>query len=367
MPRVLNLTAAMLLAGALALPVSHASAQVRNELPVSVVEAGAIGGSEQTQIDQYVAQLAGPLTGADAEAASRARRDLITPLAGRQPSVAFRQAYAQATGQLMSGLLASDDAGARLAGLRLAGHLGTSEGVNAVRTALGDADPSIQVFAAVQARRVFEVSGAAGPAVTEAQLGQLIDALSAAAKPESSQPFAQAVVRALGAGASIRARELNATRSRSLEALSRVAAQRVRAVGPQNLLADENTVLEATSIATRSVSEAGIAVSDEAAKAAAELGGEILGLTLKRQTQNLIPAQPDADLRLLNAGESLIFFARRRQIENARGNVNSIPQTNLATLLTNRDRNFRNELVRLIGPGSEFLRQFSLPDNRFVN
>ncbi len=362
-----RLSAAFLLALAIGLPAPAASAQVRSELPASVVEAASIGASERAQIDQFIAQITAAATGADAEAVTRARRDVVAPLTGRNPSVSFRQAYAQASAALMGSLLASEDAAARIAGLRLAGHLATGDATAVVRNALKEPDPGVRLFAAVQARRVFEVTANAGPALTEAQLGQLVEALAASADAEASQPHVQAVIRALGAGATVRSRDLNATRSAALAALARVASARVRSVGPGGFVADENTILEAATLATRALSEAGATVTDPAAKAAAEFGGDMLSMTLRRQTQNMMGEQLDADLRLLSAGESLIYFARRRQVENARGNAAAVPQTTLASLLSNKDRSFRNELVRLIGPGSEFLRQFGLPDTRFVN
>ena len=357
---------AWLIAGALALAGASAHAQVRAELPASVVEAASIGPAERSQIESFVESLAQAATGADPEAATRARRDLITPLSGRQPSVAFRQAYAQAASGLMRTLLNADEPADRIAALRLAGNLATGDALANIRDALGAEDPGVRLFAAVQARRVFEVSGASGAAVTESQSQQLIEALADSAGQDAPEAHAQAVVRALGAGALLRARELGDTRSRATTALARVAAAGIQGADPADLLNHENTLLTAASLVTRSVSEAGATVSDDAARAAAELGGEILALILRRQTGNMIPDQPDADLRLVNAAESLIYFARRRHAENNRANPGSIPQTRLADLLRDRDRGFRNELVRLIGPGSEVLRQFGLPDNRFI-
>lgn len=359
-------TAAWLLAGLFALPVPAAMAQTRANLPTSVVEAASVGGAERSQIDAFVAALAPAATGTDGEDATRARKELVAPLTGTRPSVAFRQAYAQAASSLMSGLIGSDDAGAKLAGLRLAGHLGTGDTATVIRQALTSDDEGVRLFAAVQAGRVFEVTNAAGPALTESQAGQLIDALKASATPESGAKHLQAVIRALGSAAQMRIRELPGTRSQALAALASVGTERARAIQPADLLASEETLLLATSIATRSVSEAGATVSDAAAKSAAELGGQILAITLARQSQNLMGQDLESDVRLLSAGESLIYFARRRQVENARGNPGSVPQTKLAELLAAQDRGFRNELVRLIGPGSEFLRQFGLPNDRFV-
>lgn len=358
---------AWLLLGVLTLLAPAAAAQVRAELPASVVEAASIGAGERSQIDAFVAQLAPAATGKQPEATARARRDLIGPLLGRQPSVAFRQAYSQAASALLSGLLKDADAGARIAGLRLAGNLATGETAGMVQQALGADDAGIRLFAAVQSRRIFEITAAAGPALTEPQAQRLIEALAESADAESDRAYIQSVIRALGAAAQIRARDLAGTRSSALAALARVGARRAETAGPDGLLDASDTLLLATSIATRSVSEAGVTVSDDAARAAAELGGEILAVVLARQSRNLIGADAEADIRLLAAGESLIYFARRRQVENARGSVSAVPQTNLAELLRAQDRGFRNELVRLIGPGSDLIRQFGLPDDRFIN
>lgn len=366
MRRITRNTPAWIIAGVLAFSGSLSAAQTRVELPASIIEAGTIGATERTQIDRFVAEIGAQATGTDAEAASRARRELIAPLTARQPSVAFRQAYAQSASSLMQTLMGSDDATAKAAGLRLAGNLATPEAATIVRNALVESDPGLKLFAAVQARRVFEVTANAGPAMPESQILQLVEALGTTLGEDPNTPQTQAVIRALGAGSLIRSRDLSNTRSRSLVGLSTAARGAIAGIGPGDLLEHEDTLLLAASTAVRSVSEAGATVSDEGAKAAAELGGEILALTLQRHSQNLMGTDRDADLRLVNAAESLIYFARRRQVENARGNVAAVPQTRLAELLENQDRGFRNELVRLIGPGSEVLRQFGLPDNRFI-
>lgn len=90
-----RLSAACLLAGVLALPATTALAQTRATLPGSVIEAASIGGAERSQIDAFVAALAPAATGNDAEAATRARKELVAPLTGTRPSVAFRQAFSQ--------------------------------------------------------------------------------------------------------------------------------------------------------------------------------------------------------------------------------------------------------------------------------
>lgn len=366
MRRTLARLSAAALLGALSLPASTGWAQVRSDLPTTVTEAASIGSSEQSRITEFVTATAAEATGADAEAADRARAALVAPLNSGRPSVAFRQAYSQAVSPTIATLTKSEDAGAQLAGLRVAGSLGTGEAAATVRSMLTAKDTGVRLFAAVQARRVFEVTSSYGPALTDSQASQLVDDLVKTVDAKSDPLVVQATVRALSAGAQLRPKDLASTRSKALTAMCDTIGARVRSMDPKNPDAERDTILTAADAATRAVSEVGANVTDAAAKSAAQLGGDILALVLKRHSGNMIGADRDTDTRLVRAGEALVYFARRRQAENARQNAAAVPQFNLVALFEAKDRNFRNELVRLIGPGSDFLRQFGLPDDRFV-
>ena len=358
---LVRLSAAFLLAVA-----SSASlAQVRANLPGSIVESASIGGPERQQIAAFVDALSADATGADEDAANRARAALVAPMRDHRASVAFRQAFASASLETIRRLTGSEDPGARIAGLRLAGALATADTTALITGALGDADEGVRVYAAAEARRVFETTAANGPAMTESQATALVTAL-ADALDDAGGPFRQSLIRALGAAAQMDVRELANTRQSALVSLCNAVGSIVREMDNADLTTHRDTILLATTAATRALSQVGAAVPDSGAKAGAELGGEVLAVILQRDIQGANAQDKTEDVRLTRAAESLVYFARRRAIENARGDASTVPQTDLAGLLEKGDRAFRRELLALIGPGSAMLAQFQLPDNRFV-
>lgn len=360
-PNLARLAAAFVLAAA-----SSASlAQVRATLPGSIVESASIGGSERQQITDFVTALSKEAIGTDADAADRARAALVAPIREHRASVAFRQAFAAAAIDTVRQLAGSNDPGARIAGLRIAGALATADTTALVTEALGDSDEGVRVYAASEARRVFETTAANGPAMTESQATALVNALGSAL-PNADGLFRQSIIRALGAAAQMDVRELPGTRQTALTSLSNSVAAMVRGMDRSDLTTHRDTILLATTAATRALSQVGTTVPDAAAKAGAELGGEILAVILDRDVKGLNSTDKAEDVRLTRAAESLVYFARRRAVENAKGDAASVPQTDLAGLLEKGDRSFRRELLALIGPGSSMLAQFKLPDNRFV-
>lgn len=351
-----------LLLAASALP---AAAQLGPTLPASVVESASVGSAERSSIDAYVAALTPDAIGTDAEKAAAARTALVKPLRENRPSVSFRQAYARSAADLISKLLASDEP-ARIAGLRLAGNLATGDTARTIADALKDPDAGVRVFAGVQARRVFEVSSQNGPALTDSQSSQLVASLSAALTASQDRIISETLIRALSAAAQSTTQDMTASRTAAAIALGNDMSARVRATSPSDLPAIQDPILIASSSLTQTMSNPSATASNDAAKAAAGFGGDVLAALLTREIQGMNDAAPSDDVRLLRAAESLVYFARRRQLENANANAGSIPQTNLAGLLESGSRDFRRELVALIGPGSRMLAQFGFADDRFV-
>jgi len=352
----------LLIAGA-ALP---ATAQLTPRLPGSIVESASVGGAERNAIDSFVATLATDATGDDAQKAAAAFAALVEPLRENRPSVSFRQAFAQSAAPLIADLLASDSQPARLAGLRLAGNLATGDTAGLVAGALSDDDAGIRVFAGVQARRVFEVSSQNGPALTDTQAAQLVTALTDAMDATRDRIMTETLIRALGMASQTRPREMSASRAVAAASLGQGMSVRVRDTSPSDLPDIHDPILIAASALTRTMSDPGSRAPDAAAKASVEFGGDVLAALLAREIQGLNDVNSETDIRLLRAAESLIYFARRRQTENANGDASSVPLTNLAGLLESGSRDFRQELVALIGPGSSMLSQFGLADDRFL-
>ncbi len=228
--------------------------------------------------------------------------------------------------------------------------------------ALSDPDAGVRVFAAVQARRVFEVSSDNGPALTDSQSSELVDALADAMADSDSRAMTEALIRALGAAAQSRPPEMSSARAAAATRLAESMSGLVSSVEAIDLMGMRDPIIIAASSLTRTLSDSGNRLSSETAKAAAGFGGDVLARLLTREIEGLNDADASGDIRLLRAAESLVYFARQRQA----GSGIAVPQTNLAGLLESGSRDFRRELVALIGPGSGMLDQFGFADDRFV-
>lgn len=341
-----------------------AHAQLAPRLPGSIVESASVGSAERDAINSFIDALSDAALNGEADEAASARIALVNPLRENRPSVSFRQSFAQAASGLISDLVASDDMSARLAGLRLAGYLGTSDTARVIAESLQDANPGVGVFAAVQARRVFEVSSNNGPALTDSQASTLVQSVADAMSTADDRLMAESLIRALGAAAQSRPREMTQTRTSAANSLAQAMSERLTGSDASDLLDMQDPIVIAASSLTRTMSDTGNNVSAEATKAAAGFGGDVLALLLTREIQGTNDATPDADVRLLRAVESLVYFARQRQAGS--GGASSVPQTDLAGLLESGSRDFRRELVDLIGPGSSMLAQFGFADDRFI-
>lgn len=339
-----------------------AHAQLAPRLPASIVESGSVGSAERTAIDEYINALADDARAGEGDTANEARTLLVRPLRENRPSVSFRQAYARSASGLIADLTGSDNTAARLAGLRLAGNLGTGDTARVIADAFDDADAGVRVFAAVQARRVFDVSSENGPALTDSQSAQLVNAVADAMQDADDRVMIESLIRALGAAAQSRPAEMAAARAAAANRLAQGMSALVTDTPPADLMEIRDPIIIAASSLTRTLSDTGNRVSGDAAKAAAGFGGDVLARLLTREIQGMNDADPADDVRLLRSAESLVYFARQRQA----GNGSAIPQTNLAGLLESGSRDFRRELVALIGPGSSMLAQFGFSDDRFV-
>ncbi|MEM9373716.1 MAG: HEAT repeat domain-containing protein [Planctomycetota bacterium] len=353
-----NLCTGLLIAGV----VLPAHAQVAPRLPASVVESASTGSAELDAIDSYLAALREDALDGDGADAAAARAALVEPLRENRPSVSFRQAYARAAADLIEELLETDDPAARLAGLRMAGNLGTGESARIITEALRDPNDGFRVFAAVQARRVFEVSSQHGPALTDSQSSGLADAVADTLAETRDRVATEAYIRALGTAAQSRPREMAGCRALAATRLGQAMSGRVRSVNAEQLLDMRDPIIIAASSLTRTLSDPSTDVPGDAVRNGAAFGGDVLARLLTRELDGTNDATIGEDVRLLRAAESLVYFARQRQA----GNGASIPQTNLAGLLETGSRDFRRELVALIGPGSAMLGEFGFADDRFI-
>ncbi|MHA7812197.1 MAG: hypothetical protein ACX94C_02220 [Phycisphaerales bacterium] len=356
----------------LALGVSLAGAQPVSDLPRSTIETISVNSGQRSQIQQFVQNWSQRLQSDSASDNQRALEALTEPLHNRGVSIAFRQAYAQMLIPVADELIGADTVKGKLNALRLLGDLATPSAAQRIRTLLDDQDAGVRLFAVASTGRVFLSTSVHGPAMAESDTIAMIDAIAEIAESNmDDEEFTRACARALAQGTSIGTRDLPNTRSRAIIALSDLVSTHI-----ESLDEDENAdfalslALDAASSTTQSISDISSTVNADAARAAVRLGAEIVSLPLRRVIAKTIEPQGERErmARSVQAGETLLYFARRKAAEIAGRGVNGIETTSFSTQLeSGDDRDFRNEAATLVGPGGPIVSQFNFDDDEFLN
>lgn len=346
----------------------NALAQGVSALPLSIVEKPSISSSERAQIAQFVSEKTPDVTSSDLSRANRARQNLLAPLSNTRVSIAFRRAYDEALTPVMEALEAQDNVGATLTRLRLAGELGTTNASRMIVSALDSDDLSVRIFAAGRAGRVLRTTAANGPALTSGDLNTLIERLGATATSTDNPSLLAACVSALGQGGSLPSSDLRDQRGRSIELMCNAASEAVREAS--SIEQSERLAMIASGIATNSLFQVGQSSTQGATKAAVALGADMIAVALDDIVNKRIPSVDDRAIHvaLVQAGESLLYYAQTEHAEITGRNPSSVQQTNLNALLkAGEDRDFRNNAALLLGPGSPIVETFGFADDRFVN
>lgn len=349
----------------------RALAQVAGELPRSTVEAISISGSQRAQIEQFIGAWSDRAKSENPQDVKRALEALTDALHGRGVSVAFRQAYAQAITPLMNELSAADSVAAQLSALRIAADLATPNSATRIKTALTSDDKGVQLFAVSRVGQIFATTRKHGPAMTGADAVGLIDGLKTlGAGPDADPELIRACVRALSEGAALSSKDMGDTRSKAIIAMADIVGARLQGLGNSDDPAyAQSLALDAASAATQAISDISSDTTPEAARAAVGLGGDIISVALRRVLGQTIEPTSKRDLtvRSVQAGETLLYFARRKAAELGGQPNSSIITTGYADQLAQgNDRGFRNDASVLLGPGSEIVRRFNFNDTRFV-
>lgn len=352
----------------LACSTTLACAQPGSGLPRSTVETISVNPSQLTQIEQFVDNWAPKVTSGNAQDTKRGIEALTQPLQSQGVSVAFRQSYTQSLKGLLDELSASDTVSAKFSVLRIAGDLATPSAVARILRNLDDTDAGVRLFAISRAGQVFETTRLHGPAMTSNDAASLIEAI---AQTNADQPeLVRAVARALASGTALGSKDLGETRSLAIIALSDLVGKHLQSLKPEDdPTFAQSLAFDAASSTTRSISDISATVSSQAAKAAVRLGGDIISVPLRRLLAKTLEAKDQRELtsRSVQAGETLLYFARRKAADISGRSSSDIVATQFSKQLeSGDDRSFRNDAAALLGPGSPVVAEFKFAADRFL-
>ncbi len=113
-------------------------------LDPGIVSSNNLGSDAVAAVEAHARRWAPDLASADASAASQARDRLMAPLDSSGASVAFRMEYSRVLAPMLAEHAGSDEFGARLGAMRIAGKLATDQASQIVLEALGDEEARLR-------------------------------------------------------------------------------------------------------------------------------------------------------------------------------------------------------------------------------
>lgn len=337
-------------------------------LPASITNARTVSASDSARIAEFVSTFRDNAVSDNPFTSSQARSELMSPLSGAIPSVAFRRAYDEALTPVFDAL--PDDIGGTLTKLRIAGELGTVRAARLITEALDHDDDAVRVFAAGRIGRVLRMTAASGLAMPNSELDSFIERAGRAAMDARILEVRDACARSLGAGGSLPSRDLGAQRGRCVELMALAAAPLLDNPDADELREVARICVRAAGDATASLSDVGQDATSGAVRENVALAGEMIALGFSKVVRGTMPGGDDRAVfvTLVRSGEALLYFALREHAELNGRNPGNVEQTNLAALLeANEDRDFRDAAALLLGPGSPVVTQFGFEDDRFIN
>lgn len=287
-------------------------------MPVEAVTAPSLSPEQVQKLRAFTEARLARLRSTDATERETARDELLAPLDSQGVTIAFRLEYSKLIAPDLGRLASDRDDHGAFNALRLAGKLGTTQGFEIVRAALGDERPAVRIGAARAAREALKwIAGAPQSPVQPARLGELVDRLASSLASESHPVTARSLVLALDApragSPSSPSAELHALALEKMaDALSaRIAS--VRAAGPGTDASPWTEAVVAGVDALRRTfidpQRAGVTSRAGLRKASAGLCGQAIALLRARASHGLGGSPDSASLRTVaNASEAVLLL-----------------------------------------------------------
>ena len=324
-----------------------------------------ITAAEQGEIESFVAEHADQIATGETSAVIRSRNALTKPLESPNVTRAFRRAYGDAALPIVNTLLASDDTVQLMAGLRIAGKLGTDEATQALLDRLGDPDEGTRFFVITCLGETMASLTSNSSSLSSETADDAVRALGVVMAQSDSATFADAAVRALTVATLISQPQMAATRSLVIVTLAESAGDRLHGIRAADPDATEEMIaaLRACGAVRDAISLSQFEPTAQEGSAAVGLGADCVGYVFSRVRSGAMAASgsQEHEIALLNAGESAIYRGRIALKEPAP------PQTNLFDQLkAGNEREFNFRASELVGPESSIVAKHGFARDRFI-
>lgn len=321
--------------------------------------------SDQEAINEFAAFHAEQIQSGDPEAIRSSRNALTRPLESGNITLSFRRAYSDAVLPIATTLIESQDAVQRMAGLRIAGLLGTDPSARLAVESMEDADEGVRFFAISALGESLATLSSGSPSLTEPVIIDVVEALGDVIRLHQNPDFADAAVRALTSARRISEPSQASTRSIMVETLAHAMGDRLGGLRAADPGAEKTMIaaLRACQAVRNVVFDPQLPPSRNSAIAAIRLGAESIGYVYTRNRAGVIELGEglEPESALLSMAEQAISRGRIAAKET------NVSETTITLQFTRGDeRQFAIRTSELIGPESVIVTTYNFDRNAFL-
>lgn len=345
-------------------------------LPPGIQDAGSLTSDQRSQLSEFIASQVEALQSASSPRTRSQARDLLLGMFdGASVSTAFRLAASQSLAGPLADMIASDDEFLRFSGFRLAARTAADDTARIFEKPIAAGDKPNRLVALGQVRVLFLEVDRGGLAVQPATLDRLSGTIGRLLAEETDPHLALYEIRALRALTSAKRTELASSAKTAMSQLARGVNVRLKNIPTRPFgSSEENRIellvhLEAMDgIRNMLVSSAGGNFDPAFSADLGTYSGQVLATVMRLYER--VPKEAEDVKRQFErlterAGEVVSQLVLRTA--GAADVVKAVPSAKrLADLLRQGDlRNFKLEVLPLVGPDGSLMRLYKLPAEAF--
>lgn len=345
---------ALLLALSLATCAARVSFAQINELPAQMIESVVLSGDQDAEVKRYAEFNLPGLT--DAAKRREARAAILRPLDNARASADFRFKYSKALLPKLQQLSGSTDDVVAINALVVCGELATPDAASLVVSKLADSKPQIRYQAAYGLRRTFEAMVNSPRAIDDGGASQLIRDTAARLAAEKDPLVTIALIEAALQSCSIPKLEGEALKAISSAMGAQSLATNAKTATPQQLF----TLVKVGQGVRDMLANMGGQLPADAVKSASELGGRLVGVSLRAIETKSVPMPAEgtrSEVRDLHVQISTLGqnIAKLASTSLSPSTPIAMPEGSLGDLLkkgsVRDDASFAEDARKIIGPG----------------
>jgi hypothetical protein len=278
----------------------------QSPLPETIPTATSLSDTDKTAITQLVEESRAGLSGT-VDQIKRSRNALVAPLRVRGVSNAFRIEFSRLVAPVVQPLAKSPKEEVAINAARIAGELGTRQGLDILDECMKDSRPGVRMMAALGYVRAFGTAREGSTPLIPAQVRPSLDLIVSQIGTEKDPRVLEALVTALDSAVRVPDANIKDLSTWAFDALAMATGKMAQNASPET----DEALAKATGALYSLVSSADMRPSSNALKESALSAGDVIAAVVRRSSGEISPDERSTLGALADQAAKIYYFAGR--------------------------------------------------------